>query len=190
MEISTNISCWYDRGRHRVWPKGRADGPGEQLWMLIPHVIPRLEASWPRSLFLSWALPRGGSIVLLHGKMTGAVPDGDVGQSCPPPWLGEAAKVREVAGPTWSLTHSPTGASLGGTLMPSTCPFERQSPGLGGVIMSQLSPLAWSQMTLMWVLDQLPPSSVTLWNSLHFSGLIYKMWVIIESNSQGSCEGS
>lgn len=43
--------------------------------------------------------------------MTGAVPDGDVGQSCVPPWLGEAAKVQEVAGPTWSLTHSPTGAS-------------------------------------------------------------------------------
>lgn len=56
--------------------------------------------------------------------------------------------------------------------------------------MSQLRPLAWSQMTLMWVLDQLSPSSVTLWNSLHFSELFYKMWVIIESNSQGGCEGS
>ena len=38
--------------------------------------------------------------------MTGAVPDGDVGQSCVLP-----AKVQEVAGPTWSLTHTPTGAS-------------------------------------------------------------------------------
>lgn len=124
--------------------------------------------------------------------MTGVVPDGDVGQTwCPSIARGGSRGVGGGWAHIVSFTHCSTPQnSLGIMLMPSTCPLVGQRAGLGSVIMSQLRPLAWSQMTLIWILDQLPPSSVALQKSLHLSLLIYEMWIIIRSRLQEGCEGS